>query len=221
MRLGAGGRLVIRPSGTEPVIRVMAEGDDRDLVRARGGRRGRGAQGRRSVEPPSSVRSALGLSGDPCLQPSSLHRSRVFDRSHGYPALHRATVIAAALPVLAYGMWPVSFSRALCDRHRQPASPAAGPARPCRCHRATVPAFGGWYLRGDVGVASARSGSFREAGFEAQPQGFVDTRGSRQVCHGRFRRRLPFRRLVTRRRHQRVSLRRSARIKATPTARPG
>ncbi|MCA3638957.1 MAG: phosphoglucosamine mutase [Hyphomicrobiales bacterium] len=30
--LGKGGRLVIRPSGTEPVIRVMAEGDDRDLV---------------------------------------------------------------------------------------------------------------------------------------------------------------------------------------------
>ena len=32
-RLGAaGGRLVIRPSGTEPVIRVMAEGDDERLV---------------------------------------------------------------------------------------------------------------------------------------------------------------------------------------------
>jgi phosphoglucosamine mutase len=31
-RLGAGGRLVIRPSGTEAVIRVMAEGDDRALV---------------------------------------------------------------------------------------------------------------------------------------------------------------------------------------------
>ena len=31
-QLGDGGRLVIRPSGTEPVIRVMAEGDDRDLV---------------------------------------------------------------------------------------------------------------------------------------------------------------------------------------------
>lgn len=31
-RLGNGGRLVIRPSGTEPVIRVMAEGDDRTLV---------------------------------------------------------------------------------------------------------------------------------------------------------------------------------------------
>ena len=31
-RLGAGGRLVIRPSGTEPVIRVMAEGDDRSVV---------------------------------------------------------------------------------------------------------------------------------------------------------------------------------------------
>jgi phosphoglucosamine mutase len=31
-RLGEGGRLVIRPSGTEPVIRVMAEGDDERLV---------------------------------------------------------------------------------------------------------------------------------------------------------------------------------------------
>jgi phosphoglucosamine mutase len=30
--LGNGGRLVIRPSGTEPVIRVMAEGDDETLV---------------------------------------------------------------------------------------------------------------------------------------------------------------------------------------------
>jgi phosphoglucosamine mutase len=31
-RLGNAGRLIVRPSGTEPVIRVMAEGDDRDLV---------------------------------------------------------------------------------------------------------------------------------------------------------------------------------------------
>jgi phosphoglucosamine mutase len=31
-RLGTAGRLVIRPSGTEPVIRVMAEGDDEKLV---------------------------------------------------------------------------------------------------------------------------------------------------------------------------------------------
>ena len=31
-RLGEGGRLVIRPSGTEPLIRVMAEGDDEQLV---------------------------------------------------------------------------------------------------------------------------------------------------------------------------------------------
>jgi phosphoglucosamine mutase len=33
-RLGNSGRLVIRPSGTEPVIRVMAEGDDAELVEA-------------------------------------------------------------------------------------------------------------------------------------------------------------------------------------------
>jgi phosphoglucosamine mutase len=31
-RLGATGRLVIRPSGTEPVIRVMAEADDEAMV---------------------------------------------------------------------------------------------------------------------------------------------------------------------------------------------
>ena len=31
-KLGSNGRLVIRPSGTEPVIRVMAEADDRALV---------------------------------------------------------------------------------------------------------------------------------------------------------------------------------------------
>ena len=33
-RLGKGGRLVIRPSGTEPLIRVMAEADDPKLVEA-------------------------------------------------------------------------------------------------------------------------------------------------------------------------------------------
>lgn len=33
-KLGKTGRLVIRPSGTEPVIRVMAEGDDEQLVNA-------------------------------------------------------------------------------------------------------------------------------------------------------------------------------------------
>jgi phosphoglucosamine mutase len=33
-RLGTGGRILVRKSGTEPLIRVMAEGDDSDLVRA-------------------------------------------------------------------------------------------------------------------------------------------------------------------------------------------
>jgi len=33
-KLGVGGRLIVRPSGTEPVIRVMAEGDDKVLVEA-------------------------------------------------------------------------------------------------------------------------------------------------------------------------------------------
>ncbi len=32
-RLGQNGRLVIRPSGPEPLIRVMAEGDDEHLVK--------------------------------------------------------------------------------------------------------------------------------------------------------------------------------------------
>ena len=31
-RLDGLGRLIVRPSGTEPVIRVMGEGDDKDLV---------------------------------------------------------------------------------------------------------------------------------------------------------------------------------------------
>ena len=30
--LGTSARLVIRPSGTEPLIRVMAEGDDREKI---------------------------------------------------------------------------------------------------------------------------------------------------------------------------------------------
>jgi len=33
-KLGLGGRLIVRPSGTEPVIRVMGEGDDKSLVEA-------------------------------------------------------------------------------------------------------------------------------------------------------------------------------------------
>jgi phosphoglucosamine mutase len=31
-RLDGLGRLIVRPSGTEPVIRVRGEGDDKDLV---------------------------------------------------------------------------------------------------------------------------------------------------------------------------------------------
>jgi phosphoglucosamine mutase len=33
-RLNGSGRLLVRKSGTEPVIRVMAEGDDEALIRA-------------------------------------------------------------------------------------------------------------------------------------------------------------------------------------------
>src|SRR5262249_40388421 len=33
-RLGSHGRLPVRPSGTEPVIRVMAEGDDHEMITA-------------------------------------------------------------------------------------------------------------------------------------------------------------------------------------------
>jgi phosphoglucosamine mutase len=33
-KLGRAGRLIVRPSGTEPVIRVMCEGDDKILVEA-------------------------------------------------------------------------------------------------------------------------------------------------------------------------------------------
>jgi phosphoglucosamine mutase len=32
-RLGAAGRVLVRPSGTEPALRVMVEGPDADLVR--------------------------------------------------------------------------------------------------------------------------------------------------------------------------------------------
>ena len=49
-KLGEGGRLVIRPSGTEPVIRVMAEGDDEQPRLDRGRRhRRRRARGRRRL----------------------------------------------------------------------------------------------------------------------------------------------------------------------------
>ncbi len=32
-RLGAGGRILVRPSGTEPALRVMVEGADASIVR--------------------------------------------------------------------------------------------------------------------------------------------------------------------------------------------
>ena len=46
-RLNGHGRLVIRPSGTEPVIRVMGEGDDKVAGRGGGRRHRRGADRRR------------------------------------------------------------------------------------------------------------------------------------------------------------------------------
>ena len=48
-KLGRGGRLIVRPSGTEPVIRVMAEGDDKVAGRGGCGRRGRGADRSRGL----------------------------------------------------------------------------------------------------------------------------------------------------------------------------
>ena len=55
-RLNGSGRLLVRASGTEPLIRIMAEGDDAKLVNAggRGDRRGGeggGLNGRRAMTP--------------------------------------------------------------------------------------------------------------------------------------------------------------------------
>ena len=83
-RLGRSGRLLVRPSGTEPVIRVMAEGDDEALVRQVVGDiaeavRSAAAAGRRLIR-----RSAIGgrQPGEPlalicdCRSPTPDCRSR-------------------------------------------------------------------------------------------------------------------------------------------------
>ena len=33
-KLGSRGRVLLRPSGTEPVLRVMVEGDDKEMITA-------------------------------------------------------------------------------------------------------------------------------------------------------------------------------------------
>ena len=52
-RLDGSGRLVIRPSGTEPVIRVMGEGENSDLVDQRRRRDLRRADARPKRREPS------------------------------------------------------------------------------------------------------------------------------------------------------------------------
>ena len=85
-RLGSSGRIVLRPSGTEPVIRVMVEGSDDKLVReiARElaasvafGRESRGLRRRHSREGGNPDGVALACAGTTELRRPALRCNRI------------------------------------------------------------------------------------------------------------------------------------------------